>query len=139
MPHDSWTVLMVQDGPGMLSDDVRTALKIAACELHLKRAERMRIKSHVCEGFIETEWKTKVIGARSGVLFRCQIDSGGGNYRVNFLFSEKDLRRGADIIREIDEEGDMPWRMSETSRESHPVKELFDFCDIQAGGSTKLN
>jgi hypothetical protein len=48
------------------------------------------------------EWNTHSVGGRSGVLFRTQIDcEDGTDYMVNFLFSEEDLKRGAEIIKRM--------------------------------------
>src|SRR3989338_10824593 len=110
---DSWTCLMVEKGPGMIPDEVRAALKMAACDLHLKRWDKMHIVSDVCEGIIETAWETQTVGTRSGVLFRTQLGCEAGEYLVNFLLSVDDLTRGAEIIRETEERGVGVWGRSE--------------------------
>lgn len=129
MSYDSWTCLMVEKGPGMLSDEVCGALKSAACDLSLKKWDEMHIESDVISGIIKTEWNAHSVGGRSGILFRAQIDCDDGtDYKVNFLFNEDDLKRGAEIIRQMQErEGgswlDCPVRI--------PVPELYRFYDLR--------
>jgi len=112
--YDSWSCLTVEKGPGLISDEIRTVLKIAACNLNLKRQDRMQITHDICDGILQTGWDTHVVGGRSGVLFRAQIgcDTAEG-YRVNFLLSEEDLKRGADVLREMEERGSPVWGLSE--------------------------
>ena len=127
--YDSWTCLMVEKGPGVLEDDVRDALKLAACELAYQKIDRMNMVNDVCDGIIQTEWKTHNVGSRSGVLFRAQITEDTGDYFVNFLLNEDDLKRGADIIRETRErEGGNGWEMS---NERIPVPELYEFRNLR--------
>jgi hypothetical protein len=119
---------MVEKGPGMIDDEVRSVLKMAACHLHLKRWDRMNITSDVCEGIITTKWNTYAVGSRSGVLFRSQVkDESGKDYFVNFLLNEDDLRRGAEVIREMEERGDGDWV---TGDGRIPVEELYRFYDL---------
>lgn len=115
---------MVEKGPGLLDERVRIGLKKAACELHLRGWDKMNmIDSKVCTGTIETEWKTFSVGARSGVLFKAQITEETGDYKVNFLLNTRDLERGAEVLREMEEGGDMWVR----STERFPVPELYEF------------
>ncbi len=125
--YDSWTCILVQDGPGVLDEDVCAALKLAACDLALRKLDRMRISLDVCEGIIQTEWRTHVVGTRSGVLFRAQITEDTGDYFVNFLLHEDDLKRGADYISEVREK-----RYSMTTAEGTlPVPELYIFKNLR--------
>jgi hypothetical protein len=130
-PRDSWTCLMVKDGPGMLSDDVRTALKMAACELYRCQWERMHIDSDACEGLIETTWSTHSIGTLSGVLFRTEIVAENGSYKVNFLLNSDDLERGADVLREMIENGEYGWQSAD---ETFACPELYRFYDLHQPG-----
>jgi hypothetical protein len=100
---------MVENGPGILQEDVRAALKLAACNLSLNKWDRMHIASDACSGIIETAWNPYPVGTRSGILFRAQIDSGQGEYKVNFLLNTKDLERGAAFLREMEERGQYGW------------------------------
>ena len=118
---------MVEDGPGMLDDDVRAALKMAACDLSLKKWDQMHIVNDVCDGLIKTAWDSHVVGARSGILFRAQVATEAGDYRVNFLLSEDDLKRGADIIREFEERGAGVWGKSGSP---FPCPALYEFYDL---------
>jgi len=131
MSYDSWTCLMVEKGPGMITDQVRAALKMAACDLHLKKWDRMHIVSDVCDGIIETAWDTHVVGTRSGVLFRTQIGSEQGEYMVNFLLHEDDLNRGAEVLREMEERGEQVWG---TASERFPCPALYRFNDLHRTG-----
>ena len=45
---------MVDRGPGLIDDEVRRALKMAACELHLQKKDRIRIHKDVCDGVVST-------------------------------------------------------------------------------------
>ena len=135
MSNDSWTCLMVEKGPGMISDDVRAALKMAACDLHRKKWDRMHIVSDVCDGIIETAWDTHMVGSRSGVLFRTQIGSEAGEYHVNFLLNTEDLERGAEVLREMEERGEQVWG---TSPAPFPCPALYRFYDLHRT-SRRLN
>lgn len=126
--YDSWTCLMVEKGPGILDDTISDALKLAACELAYRKLDRMKMLNDVCDGVIQTEWKSHVVGSRSGILFRAQITESSGDYFVNFLLSEDDLARGADIIREARESAESrPWKRS---RRRVPIPELYEFRNL---------
>ena len=127
MSYDSWTCLMVEKGPGMIADKVCAALKMAACDLHLKKWDRMHIVSDVCDGIIETAWDTHSVGARSGVLFRTQIGSETGDYMVNFLLNTNDLERGAEVLREMEERGEEVWGIAASP---FPCEALYRFYDL---------
>lgn len=134
--HDSWSCLSVEKGPGTISDEVRNALKAAACDLHLKKWDEMRIENDIISGIIKTEWKTYMVGGRSGVLFRAQIDcEDGTDYKINFLFHEDDLERGAEIIRQMEEGESDNWQDSPVR---FPVPELYRFEDLR-GPSRKVH
>ena len=126
---DSWTCLMVQNGPGILPDDVRTALKIAACQMNLSKKDRISISNDVCVCVVETEWDTYGVGSRSGVLFRAQIttDTSGGDFKVNFLLNREDLKRGAKLLRAY-EEGKISSHLADGPI---PVEVLYEFHDLQ--------
>lgn len=126
--YDSWTCLMVERGPGLISEEVRLALKIAACDLYLRQWEKMRIVNDVCDGIIETDWRTFVVHTRSGFLFRARIENVTGGYQVNFLFNQKDLERGSDVLRKKYEEDGVVWNQA---GEPFPIEELYQFGDSQ--------
>lgn len=126
--YDSWTCLMVDKGPGVLDEEVCDTLRIAACDLHLHRFDRMKITGGTCEGVIQTEWTTHVVGSRSGVLFRAQIFVEDGDYFVNFLLHENDLTRGADVLRKMRENGDGAWVRIPGMI---PVQELYEFKNLR--------
>lgn len=128
MSFDSWTCLMVEKGPGTIDDSVRSALKLAACDLNLQKYDRMKIVSDVCDGIIETEWNTYTVGTRSGVLFRAEIDAPAGSYKVNFLLHTADLERGAAILRDMEERGIGEWVRNEGKI---PCDALYHFHDLQ--------
>jgi len=132
---DSWTCLLVEKGPGMLDDAVRTALKVAACDLHLKRWDTMHIMSDVCEGIIATSWSTHTVGARAGVLFRAEVDAEAGLYRVNFLLNIKDLERGAELLKAREDEEEEYWVQNPVRI---PVAELYMFEDLRRRHSSKM-
>lgn len=130
---NSWTCLMVQRGPGMISDEVRSALTVAACRLQLNRHDASRISSDVCDGYIETAWDTHLVGTRSGVLFKTQLDCDEGTYEVNFLLSEDDLASGAAELERISLAGEGEWVQGDGKI---PVPALYDFLDLP---STRAN
>ncbi|PCI30563.1 hypothetical protein COB52_01375 [Candidatus Kaiserbacteria bacterium] len=101
-----WTCVSVKEGPGMVPDDVQTALQMAACSLVMDQIGARHVSSTVCDAYIETERKTYVVGTKAGVLFKAQVNSNGGDYKVNFLIAESDLQSGATQLREALEEGD---------------------------------
>ncbi len=133
MSYDSWTCLMVEKGPGIITGEVRAALKMAACDLQRKKWDRMHIQSDVCGGLIETAWKTHAVGSRSGILFRAQIDGDSANgYMVNFLTSiAEDLKRCADVLHEMEERGEEKWSAAQSP---FPCEALYRFDDLHRTG-----
>ena len=125
--YDSWTCVMVKNGPGLIDEDVKCAIKMAACDLFQRKIERNKLRNDVCEGYIQTEWKSRAVGARSGILFHAHITADDGDYQVNFLLSEDDLERGAEFVRDIEE------RQESTLRGNFrvPVEELYVFKDLR--------
>lgn len=90
---ESWCCAMVKDGPGIIPVNVRLHLQYSACDLVLKKQERMKILGNgPCNGIIETEFKSICIGTKSGIMFHAHVESDAGEYKVNFLLSEKDLK-----------------------------------------------
>jgi hypothetical protein len=127
--YDSWHCLSVEKGPGMISDEVLEMLRLSACDLSLKKWDKMHIENDLVSGIITTHWNTYVVGSRSGVLFRAQIDcEDGTDFMVNFLFNEDDLARGAQIIKQMEEGeagrwSDKPGRI--------PVPEMYEFYNLR--------
>lgn len=122
--HDSWTCLMVEDGPGILPDDVRRALKMAACNLHLNKRDTMHFSSDVCNGIVESSWDTYSVGARAGILFRAQIESDVGGYRINFLLNTDCLDQGRDFLKRLDQSPSGTW----VPQSGHlPIEEMYRF------------
>ena len=134
MSYDSWTILMVKNGPGLIADGVRNSLKAAACNLTLKKWDKMHIVNDHCTGRIQTAWTTHNVGGRSGVLFRAQVESDDGEYLVNFLLSTEDLERGAEILRKMEEGGQGMWA---DGSGQIPCPELYEFYDLTE--SNRLN
>ena len=132
MSYDSWTILMVKKGPGVISDEVCRTLKAAACRLSLKKWEQMHIGNDACCGLIKTSWVTARVGGRSGILFRAEVESMDepGAFQVNFLLNEEDLKRGEQILREMEEapqKSDVMFSVGEI-----PCALLYDFADLTA-------
>jgi hypothetical protein len=127
--YDSWTCLLVQNGPGLLAESVRTALKDAACDLYHKKWDRMKMTNNDhCTGVIETDWKSYTLGARSGFLFKARITEESGDYLVNFLYHSRDLKRGAELLEKREQEN-VRWIANE---ETVPLPELYDFSNPPA-------
>jgi hypothetical protein len=125
---DSWSCVMVDKGPGTISDKIRNTLKASACNLHLQNADRMNISNDICRGVIETSWDSHLIGTRAGILFRATVEADNGDYHVNFLLSHQDLESGADVIRDLEESGAGSWGRS---FERFPVPALYQFEDLR--------
>jgi len=127
---------MVQKGPGVLSDSVRSALKLVACKLSQKKLDEMRFQNSIICGIIKTEWKSHMVGTRAGILFKSHIDcEDGEDYQVNFLMSTTDLENGSEAIRQIEEGNDGWW---ERLSDRIPIQELYQFENL-AGLSRRLN
>ena len=82
MLSDSWSCIMTQNGPGIVSDEIRLTLKAAACQLYAQKVERALIRSNHCGGIIQTEWKTATLGTRTGMVFKSQLEGDQGEYFV---------------------------------------------------------
>lgn len=122
---------MVKDGPGLIPDEVRTALEVAAYKLQLDGFDAVRIKDDSCAGYLETTWDSHMIGSRGGILFKAQIETDEGAYFVNFLLAEKDLERGAEILRQFeDQELHTRWGVAQGEIE---LAALYEFLGQQPG------
>jgi hypothetical protein len=128
MNADSWSCLMVGRGMRIVNEQLRNILKASACNMHLQKLDRMVIKNDLCDGVMQTEWTSYTVGARSGVLFRSQIECEGGECQINFLLSTKDLEAGASVIRDMEEYADGTW---EENFEDFPIPELYQFHDLR--------
>lgn len=126
--YDSWTCLMVQNGPGMLPDEVRAELKLFACRMQHGHTDEMYMRGKHCNGLLKTDWGSFSVGSRSGILFKAHFDWKGGECQVNFLLGEEDLLAGARLIEEALERGDDgTWEMIDGTI---PVPELYKFLDL---------
>lgn len=131
---DSWVCLMVDNKEGMLSEEIRTALQIAACHAYVRgRLACMRFTSSVCSGIVESEWKEHTIGSRTGVFFRAQIETDEGNYRANFLFDPTFFETGEEAIRKLEDSAGM-WTPQGGRL---PLDEMYQFDDL--GWKKRLN
>ena len=127
---------MVSKGPGLVQEDVRNHLQLAAADLVLRKWDRMKIVGKgPCEGVIETDWKHHLVGTKGGILFRSQVEDESGEYFVNFLLSEEDLKEGAKTLQKQYEEVGFQWS---ESQEPFPLAELYQFRDLKRsiGGNT---
>jgi len=111
----------------MLGDEICSFLKMVACELALQKIDRKRITHELCDAIVQTDWQTQVVGARAGVLFRAQVFAEKGDYFVNFLLNEDDLKRGGDVIRRIREHTPDWGELSEDQL----IPELLEFRDLR--------
>lgn len=127
--------MVEKNGGGLLSDEERNTLKAAACLLALDTKDENSFVTRTAEGTVKTEWKSYVIGGRSGILFRAQFDTETQkDCQVNFLLSKKDLERGAEILRELEEGGGDEWD-TVSSRACLP-RELYQFEDLRKSPRT---
>ncbi len=124
--HDSWTCIMVENGPGLLPEEVKLSLKVAACELHLRGLDEMLLSDDHCMGLIKTSWNTVSYGNRSGILFKSSVESETGEYRVNFLLNRIDLETGSALIRRLKEDPTVVL----TGKGRLPIDELYQFEDL---------
>jgi hypothetical protein len=122
---------MVEDGPGLIPDHVRRALKIAACYLHLHKLDEMPISKSLCAGFIKTKWSSHMVGNRAGILFKSSVALEEGEYRVNFLLNQRDLERGAETLRRYENE-EAQWNFA---FDEAPVEALYEFEDLRHAGT----
>jgi hypothetical protein len=131
---------MVHNGPGLISDEVRSSLQLAACIMALEKRDKTRVNTQYCHGVIRTDWDTHLVCTRSGILFRAHIESAdsNGTYLVNFLLSEADLKRGADFLKELEEMEDsgLIWVNSD---EPVPCDVLFQFEQLDNDYRASLN
>ncbi|HYD93527.1 MAG TPA: hypothetical protein VEB18_03715 [Candidatus Paceibacterota bacterium] len=131
---DSWSCLYVENGPGMIDDNVRCAIKMAACRLFLKKQEYLLFETDTCGGVIQTTWEHKRLFAVAGFLFRTEVTfEDYVDYKVNFLISEGDLQRGAKLLERNEEEGmdayvgvNVPFRL--------PLADVYQFKDLSFRG-----
>ncbi len=128
----SWTVIMVRKGPGMVSDDVRHTLETAAYKLTLDRQDKNHFKSRTCEGYLETGWRSVTVGTRTGILFKSVVDSGDGPFSVNFLVNSKDLDRGAEVLREIENGRNESVRVSEDAKLPDEMYDFITFSSVRS-------
>ena len=106
----SWMCVGVEDGPGLISDEVRKQLMMEACALRLRGKERAIIKGKTFTGIIIDTNKSCCIGARSGNLFRAQIDiDGTGDCKINFLLSDEELEKGAKTLKALEDGVGLPY------------------------------
>jgi len=134
---DSWTCISRVKGPGLLDDEVKSMMKLAACMLHKYKKQRMSFGDADYDGIIETDGEVLSLGGITGTLFRIDIETPkDGRYQVNFLLNSADLKRGAKLLADNaydEEQGE--WhtvRHSVTSGEGA----LSDFRDLR---SARLN
>lgn len=106
---DSWTCITIDKGPGVLPDELRSALKIAACEMYDERKPLLRFKHALGAGEIDTEWLHRMVGNRGGILFCARIDAEEGEYHVQFLVNLDDLKRGAKRLKKVIEKHGETW------------------------------
>jgi hypothetical protein len=126
---------MVRNGPGIIPDDIRNALILLACGLNQKKLDEMRFHTTLLWGAIATEWKVHMVGTRAGVLFKSQFDYEGGiDCQVNFLLNRADLEEGAEMIRQLEEEGGY-WRRG--MFEGIDLSFLSQFEDMFSGVSSR--
>lgn len=129
---DSWSCLAVEKGPGMLDEVILAALKKAACTLSHKGLDAMTFREKVCEGRIETDWKSFDLGSRGGIIFRTEVEAGDASFKVNFLLNRADLDRGEEVIRAFE---DGTYRPIANFGRRFPVPELYDFTDLRSARS----
>jgi hypothetical protein len=132
---DSWTCIIHEKGPGLITDEVRAALTAAACELYPKKVSQHLFSTNVCSGIISCNWKYVAYLDRTGYIFRCQIDAELGEHFVNFLLSEHDLEYGAEIV-EMMREGEY---VVSAPPSTLSVEEFMHFYDLRGNVSTYAN
>lgn len=111
----------------MIPDEIKRAFKMAACRLHREKRDQMLFKTEECSGVIKTDWETRSVATRSGVLFKAEVESEDGSWQVNFLLHTRDLERGAERLHDEDVFKDGVWL---TTPVEFPVEELYQFEDL---------
>ncbi len=122
---------MVKNGPGMIPDNICDHLQFSACDLFLRKQDRMKIVGNgPCQGVIETDGKHYMVGTRGGILFKAQVTTDGGEYQVNFLLGEDDLVEFGKVMMDQIQNGEMKnvWGQG---RGKIPLSELYNFADLK--------
>lgn len=96
---DSWACIMHRNGPGLIDDEVRHALKMAACMLSQAKTTEMLFEWRECQGVIKTDWQFYRVQGMAGYLFKAEAAlPNAPDYQVNFLLSETDLLEGVKLL-----------------------------------------
>ncbi len=131
---DSWICLMVKGGPGLVPEDVKRTLKMAACDLKLKDLPVTFQTGETCKVEVTTKWVRHTVGTCTGFLFYGEVHEGRKkSYRVNFLLNAANLREGARILKDMIAAGEDGEAFTVTGK--LPVDELYRFDDL--GGHTR--
>lgn len=135
MSFDSWTCISVEKGGGVIPEELKCAIKMAACQLHLEKRQNLLFESTFCSGYITTSWESVRLGGCSGILFSAELDSDIDetmlNWRINFLLNTRDLEQGAKLLEQGEYEDtdltfttELPFRL--------PVDQLYAFNDLRS-------
>ncbi len=123
----SWTCVGVEKGPGLLDESTRKHLMLEACGLRLRGKSRALIKGKTFTGIIIDANKSCCIGARSGNLFRAQIDiDGTGDCKINFLLSDEDLEKGAKTLKALEGGVGLPYTGNDLP---HDLLQFYDLLE----------
>ncbi len=126
---NSWTCVGVEDGPGLISEDVRRQLMREACALHLRGKERAIIKGPSFTGIIIDTGKSCSIGARAGNLFRAHINhTETGDSKINFLLSDEDLEKGAKTLKVLEDRVALPYTGNDLP---HDLLQFYDLLETK--------
>ena len=89
--NDGIFCLMISGGS--LTDEVRTLLYRAACEMHRKGQERKSVKSSDCEALVQTKFQFAMLGSIYGTKFTADVETQAGKTRVHYIVQSTDLER----------------------------------------------
>ncbi len=135
MSFDSWTCISVERGGGIVPDELKCAIKMAACQLHLDKRQHLLFESEFCSGYITTTWDSVRLGGCSGILFSVELDSDIDkktlSWRINFLLNTRDLEHGALLLEQGEYKdtdvmftAELPFRL--------PIEQLYAFNDLRS-------
>ena len=87
----SWRIICVMFSGLPLTDDVRSALFRAACELYQKQQRETKLKTDDFEGAVQTAGERSSLGGFYGILFNAEIETNLGKTTVRYIVSEADI------------------------------------------------
>lgn len=83
-------ICVMLSGPD-LTTKVAGLLLSKAQELRQGKINELYIKTNFCEGFIQTNWETKILGSDGGIFFQAEVHFADESTKVHFIVNPKVL------------------------------------------------